>query len=197
MSAIGLIAIVVGFIVCFFVEKTVPIKPTTHFLNTSEYLPILTANIMADLVVIFMNFNKIAFNNKELTGWYKKYRLSAMIADILIGVIYMLIARYMIYIFKWNIGLTGYAALAVAVQMILDYAFYLFFSIVPKGANNMLDYFKEYAKSAKLGAIFGDSVLVIIAVILSAIFNAHGFDYNIVMLILSVYLSPFIVYTKD
>lgn len=152
---------------------------------------------MADLVVIFMNFNKIAFNNKELTGWYKKYRLSAMIADILIGVIYMLIARYMIYIFKWNIGLTGYAALAVAVQMILDFAFYLFFSIVPKGSNNMLDYFKEYAKSAKLGAIFGDSVLVIIAVILSAIFNAHGFDYNIVMLILSVYLSPFIIYTKD
>lgn len=193
----GFIFVVVGFIACFLVEKTVPIKPTTHFLNKSEYLPILTANIMADLVVIFMNFNRIAFNNKELTGWYKKYRLSAMIADILIGVIYMLIARYMIYIFKWNIGLTGYAALAVAVQMILDFVFYLFFSIVPKGANNMLDYFKEYAKTAKLGAIFGDSVLVIIAVILSAIFNARGFDYNIVMLILSVYLTPFIIYTKD
>jgi hypothetical protein len=197
MIANGFIFVVVGFIACFLVEKTIPINPTTHFLNKSEYLPILTANIIADLVVIFMNFNRIAFNNKELTGWYKKYRLSAMIADILIGVIYMLIARYMIYIFKLDIGLTGYAALAVAVQMILDFVFYLFFSIVPKGANNMLDYFKEYAKSAQLGAIFGDSVLVIIAVILSAIFNARGFDYNIVMLILSVYLTPFIIYTKD
>uniref|UniRef100_A0A6C0LEU5 Uncharacterized protein n=1 Tax=viral metagenome TaxID=1070528 RepID=A0A6C0LEU5_9ZZZZ len=197
MIANGFIFVVAGFIACFFVEKTVPIKPTTHFLNTSEYLPILTANIFADLVVIFLNFNKIAFNNEKLTGWYKKYRLAAMIADILIGVIYMLIARYMIYIFKWNIGLTGYAALAVAVQMILDYVFYLFFSAVPKGANNMLDYFKEYAKSAQLGAIFGDSILVIIAVILSAIFNAHGFDFNIIMLILSVYLAPFLIYTKD
>ena len=61
----------------------------------------------------------------------------------------------------------------------------------------MLDFFKEYAKETKIDAIFGDSVLVIFAVILSALLNTQSVDFNIVGLILSIYLVPYFIYMKD
>ena len=61
----------------------------------------------------------------------------------------------------------------------------------------MLDFFKEYAKETKFDAIFGDSVLVIFAVILSALLNTQTVDFNIVALIMSMYLVPYFIYMKD
>jgi len=193
----GPLFVLFSFVVCFAVEKFGHVKPTTHFQDKSEYLPILTANIIADLAIIFITFTKILYTSETLTGWYKKYRLSAMIADILIGVLYILLARYFVYLFRLNIGLTLFALLAVAVQVVFDFSFYLFFTSVPKGQNDMLDFFKGFAKEVKQDSLFSDSVLVIFAVILSAIFNSFGFDFNIVMLIISVYLTPYFIYMKD
>jgi hypothetical protein len=120
-----------------------------------------------------------------------------MIADILIGVLYMLLGRYVVYVFGLQLGLTAYAALCVAIQVVFDFLFYLFFSAIPLGSNHMLDFFKKYAKEVKIDAIFGDSVLVIFAVIVSALLNTKGFDFNIVMLILSIYLTPYFLYMRD
>lgn len=193
----GPLFVLFSFVACFAVEKLGHVKPCTHFLDKSEYLPILTANIIADLFIIFLTFTKILYTSESLIEWYKKYRLSAMIADILIGVLYILLARYFVYSFRLNIGLTLFALLAVVIQIIFDVLFYLFFISVPVGQNHMLDFFKKYAKDVKQDALFGDSVLVILAVILSAVFNSFGFDFNIVMLILSVYLTPYFIYMKD
>lgn len=193
----GPLFVLLSFAACFAVEKLGQVKPTTHFLDKSEYIPILTANIIADLFIIFLTFTKILYTSESLIEWYKKYRLSAMIADILIGVLYILLARYFVYSFRLNIGLTLFALLAVVIQIIFDVLFYLFFISVPVGQNHMLDFFKKYAKDVKQNALFGDSVLVILAVILSAVFNSFGFDFNIVMLILSVYLTPYFIYMKD
>ena len=193
----GPLFVLFSFAACFAVEKLGQVKPCTHFLDKSEYIPILTANIIADLFIIFLTFTKILYTSESLIEWYKKYRLSAMIADILIGVLYILLARYFVYSFRLNIGLTLFALLAVVIQIIFDVLFYLFFISVPVGQNHMLDFFKKYAKDVKQDALFGDSVLVILAVILSAVFNSFGFDFNIVMLILSVYLTPYFIYMKD
>jgi len=193
----GPLSVLFFFLLCFGVEKVWNPKPTIHFLDKSEYVPILSANIFADLFIIFLTFTKVFYTSETLSNWYRTYRLSAMIADILIGVLYILLARYLVYVFKWNIGLTLFAGLAVGIQIFLDYLFYLFFTVLPRGQNDMLDFFKDYAKEVKQDAIFGDSVLVIFAVTLSAIFNNYGFDFNIVMLILSVYLAPFFVYMKN
>jgi hypothetical protein len=197
MDYTGPTSVILAFLACFTVEKLAHPKPTTHYLDKSEYLPILTANIIADLIIIFIAFSNYLPKSTKLIGWYKKYRLSAMIADILIGVLYMLLARYVIYLFRWNVGLTLFAAIAVAIQVIFDYAFYLFFTAIPRGKNDMLDYFKDYASQQKEGALFGDSFLVILAVIISGILNSHGFNFNIVALILSVYLAPYFIYMKD
>ena len=85
----------------------------------------------------------------------------------------------------------------MGIQVIFDFLFYFFFSAVPYKSNDMLDFFKEYAKETKIDAIFGDSVLVIFAVILSALLNTQSVDFNIVGLILSIYLVPYFIYMKD
>jgi hypothetical protein len=193
----GLFVVGLLFLLTFFIEKTTNLKPTTNYDDKFEYVPILTANIYADLFIIFVAFSKIYFNIKSLEGWYKKYRLSAMIADILIGVLYMLLGRYLVYTSGVEVGLTAFAAICVSIQVVFDFVFYMFFSIIPKGSNNMLDFFKVYATEAGTGALLGDSFLVIMAVILSAFLNQSSYDTNIVLLIMGVYLAPYFAYMKD
>jgi hypothetical protein len=185
------------FLICYIVEKTTNVKPTINFENKFEYLPIITANIYADLFIIFATFSRIYYKILTLEDWYKKYRLSAMIADILIGVLYILLARYLVYTLKLNVGLTAFALLCVVIQIIFDFLFYLLFTLVPLGTNNMLDFFKGYAKEDGVNALFGDSVLVILAVVISALLNARSFDTNIVFLILSIYLTPYFIYMRE
>jgi hypothetical protein len=185
------------FLITFIIEKTTNLKPTINYANKFEYLPIITANIYADLFIIFITFTRIYYSSPSLEGWYKKYRLSAMIADILIGVLYILMGRYLVYKLGLKVGLTAFAAICVGIQIFFDFLFYIFFTIIPKGSNHMLDYFKGYAKEVGGDALMGDSVLVIFAVVLSAFLNAQSYDTNIIFLIISVYLAPFFVYMKD
>ncbi len=193
----GLLIVGLLFLLTFFIEKTTNLKPTINYNNKFEYIPIITANIYADLFIIFIAFSKIYIKIKSLEGWYKKYRLSAMIADILIGVLYILLGRYLVYKSGVNIGLTAFAGICVFVQVIFDFLFYIFFTIVPRGSNDMLDFFKGYSKEVGAGALLGDSVLVIMAVIISALLNQTSYDTNIVFLIMSIYLTPYFIYMKD
>ena len=193
----GLLIVISLFLLTFLIEKTTDLKPTINYNNKFEYVPILTANIYADLFIIFASFAKIYVNIKSLDGWYKKYRLSAMIADILIGVLYILLGRYLVYKSGIKVGLTAFAGICVFIQIIFDFLFYIFFTIVPKGSNNMLDHFKVYSKEIGANALLGDSFLVIMAVIISALLNQTNYDTNIVFLIISVYLTPYFIYMKD
>jgi len=193
----GLLIVGLFFLLTFLIEKTTNLKPTINYNNKFEYIPIITANIYADLFIIFVSFAKIVVNIKSLDGWYKKYRLSAMIADILIGVLYILLGRYLVYKSGLQVGLTAFAAICVLIQIIFDFLFYLFFITVPKGTNDMLDFFKVYSNEIGASALLGDSFLVITAVIISAFLNQTSYDTNIVFLIISIYLTPYFIYMKD
>ena len=193
----GLLIVGLLFLLTFLIEKTTNLKPTINYNNKFEYIPIITANIYADLFIIFVTFSKIYINIKSLEDWYKKYRLSAMIADILIGVLYILLGRYLVYKSDLQVGLTAFAAICVFIQIIFDFLFYILFTIIPKGSNHMLDFFKGYSKEVGAGALLGDSFLVIMAVIISALLNQSSYDTNIVFLIISIYLTPYFIYMKD
>jgi hypothetical protein len=198
----GLIILFISFLTIFILSKTTNIQPLTNMNNQFEYIPIITSNIFADLIIIYLSFTYLlgSKNSKSwiiLENWYKKYRLSAMIADILIGVLYLIIARYIAFVSKIKFDLFTFSILAVCVQLVFDFLFYVLFTLIPKGENNMLDLFKEWAKYAKLDALWGDSILVIIGVIISALLNNLSFDQNIFILILSIYLIPYFIYMKD
>jgi hypothetical protein len=61
-------------------------KDISAFNNANHYLPILNSVLITDLIVIFLLFNG-AIRSYSLENWYKKYQLSAVIADVLIIVI--------------------------------------------------------------------------------------------------------------
>ena len=196
----GILILLISFIILFFISRLTNLKPTINYKDKFEYVPIITSNIYADLLIILITFSGILGVGKSwniLEKWYKSYRLSAMLADILIGVIYLLIARYVAFKSKIKFNLFTFSILAVFIQLIFDSLFYLFFMAVPKNTNHMLDLFKKWARFAKLDALWGDSILVIVGVIVSAFLNAQSFDFNMIVLILSCYLIPYIIYKKD
>lgn len=164
----------------------------SNFNNVSDYLPILNGCINADLIIIFLLYNGV-FNSFYLKKWYKKYQLSAVIADVLILVIGIIIARFLYKYFFDSFNIWKFTALAVIIQIIHDILFYIFFKSVPRGYNVMLDFFKDYAKEVSSGAILGDSFMMILACLLSSHFATYSLNSNIIILIISTYFIPYMI----
>jgi hypothetical protein len=164
----------------------------SNFNNINDYLPILNGCLNADLIIIFLLYHGV-FNSFFLKKWYKKYQLSAVIADVLILVIGIIIARYLYKYFFGAFNIWKFTGLAVIIQIIHDLLFYVFFNFIPVGYNSMLDFFKSYAKEVGFGAILGDSFMMIIACLLSSNFATFSVNTNIIILILSSYLLPYMI----
>ena len=187
-----LISLVIGYIL-----SNMGIKPTSNFLNDSELLPIVTANLWVDLVIIFIAMSGLIYTGKTLKLWYKKYRLSAIIADMFSIILGMILLRYIVYKLNIKVNLFTFILLGIGLCIIHDILFYLLFKNIPKGSNHMLDFFKDYAKDLGSTAIIGDVILVINAIILSALLNTKSKKTNIISLFIGIYLIPYIIYMKD
>ena len=186
------ISLIIGYIL-----SNMGIKPTSNFLNDSELLPIVTANLWVDLVIIFIAMSGLIYTGKTLKLWYKKYRLSAIIADMFSIIVGMILLRYIVYKLNIKVNLFTFILLGIGLCVIHDILFYLLFKNIPKGSNHMLDFFKDYAKDLGSTAIIGDVILVINAIILSALLNTKSKKTNIISLFIGIYLIPYIIYMKD
>jgi len=164
----------------------------SNFNKVSDYLPILNGCITADLIIIFLLYHGV-FNSVYLKQWYKTYQLSAVIADVLILVIGIIIARFLYKYFFDEFNIWKFTGLAVIIQIIHDILFYLFFKTVPIGYNAMLDFFKDYAKEVGTGAILGDSFMMIIACLFSSHFATYSLNTNIIILVISCYFIPYMI----
>jgi len=165
----------------------------SNFTNVNDYLPILNGALNADLIILFLLYHGL-IKSIYLKKWYKSFNLSATIADILILMIGIIIARFVYsYIFSdFNIWL--FTGLAVVIQITHDILFYLLFNNIPKGYNYMLDFFKLYAKEVGVGAILGDSFMMILACLLSSYFATFSLNVNIITLVISFYFLPYMIY---
>lgn len=164
----------------------------SNFNQVSDYLPILNGALLSDLFIIFFAYHGI-INSFYLRKWYKKYQLSAVIADVLILVIGIIIARFLYkYIFD-TFSIVKFTGLAVVIQIIHDILFYLFFKSLPLGYNAMLDFFKDYAKEKGGMAIVGDSVMMILACISSSYFETVSLNSNIILLVIFSYFVPYMI----
>lgn len=167
-------------------------KDISNFNNLNDYLPILNGCINADLIVLLLVFHGV-FKSVYLKKWYKKYQLSAVIADVLILVIGIILARFLYkYIFT-SFNIWKFTGLAVCIQIIHDFLFYWFFKSLPLGYNSMLDFFREYAKEVGVGAVVGDSFMMIIACLMSSYFATYSLNINIITLIISCYFFPYMI----
>lgn len=168
----------------------------SNFSKVSDYLPILNGCLNADLLIIFLVYHGI-FGSTYLKKWYNTFRLSAVIADVLILVIGIIIARFLYsYLFE-EFNIVYFTGLAVCIQIVHDILFYFFFQNIPKGYNYMLDFFKLYAKEVGIKAILGDSFMMIVACLLSSWFASFSINTNLIFLILSSYLLPYTIYYEQ
>ena len=160
-----------------------------------NYLALLNAVLLTDIFVIFLsNFGII--KSKVLKEWYVNYNLSAVIADVLIIVLGIILTKIIYPFFFGNReNIILFICLALVIQIIHDFSFYYFFSIIPKGANRMLDTFKAYAKENGYKAILSDSAMIVSSCLLYSYFSSFNFDKNMILLIVLVYLVPYLVYT--
>ena len=167
-------------------------KNISNFSNVEDYLPILNGCLNADLIIIFLAFHG-GFKSIYLKKWYKKYQLNAVLADVLILVIGIILARFFYkYLFN-TFNIWKFTGLAVCIQIIHDLLFYWLFTSLPLGYNSMLDFFKEYAKEVGVGAILGDSFMMIISCLLSSHFATYNLNINIIILIICVYFFPYMI----
>lgn len=171
----------------------------SKFNSVSDYLPILNGSLLADILIIFATFylpNIIGSN--QLANWYKKYGISAVIADTLILVIGMIIARALYSrIFGDQFNILKFAFLVLVIQIIHDFVFYFgIIKTLPRGVNNMIDMFKDYAQEVSAGAVVGDSVMITMAVLFASMLANYNSNINIIVLIILVYLMPYILHAK-
>ena len=167
-------------------------KNISNFLNVDDYLPILNGCLNADLIIIFLAFHGV-FKSSYLKKWYKKYQISAVLADVLILVIGIILARFFYKYFFDTFNIWKFTFLAVCIQIIHDFLFYFVFKSLPVGYNSMLDFFKEYAKEVGAGAVIGDSFMMILACLLSSNFATYSLNTNIIALVFSLYFVPYMI----
>lgn len=168
------------------------LKNISNFNNINDYLPILNGSINADLVIIFLLYHGV-FKSYFLQKWYKKYQLSAVLADVLILMIGIILARFFYKFIFDSFSIWKFTGLAVIIQITHDVLFYQLFKNIPIGYNSMLDFFKDYSKEVGIGAILGDSFMMILACLFSSHFATYSLNYNIILLIVSLYFVPYMI----
>ena len=168
-------------------------KDISNFNNVNDYLPIFNGCLNADLIFMFLLYHG-AVKSKMLKLWYKKFTLSAVIADVFILMIGIIITRFIYKYFFNEFSILKFTALAVCVQIIHDVLFYLLFKNTPLGYNYMLDFFKKYADELGGWAIIGDSFMMIMSCLLTSYFATFNLNINIITFIISVYFVPYMIY---
>lgn len=167
----------------------------SRYNNTGDYLPIFNSVLFVETFNIYSVLLGL-FPSKHLELWYTKYRLSAVITDVIIINIIIIVARYLYPFFFSSFFILYFVCLAILVQIVHDFLFYLVIKMVPKGKNAMIDTFKAYAKEAGVYAVLGDSIVITFSCLIASFMAGHSVNYNIVSLIISAYFIPYILYTK-
>jgi hypothetical protein len=168
-------------------------KNIGNFNDINDYLPLFNAVLITDLFVIFL-LNIKVIKSQVLQRWYSQYNLSAVIADVLIILIGLIIARAIYYYIFDSFSILKFIIVALIVQIIHDILFYIFFSNTPRGVNKMLDTFKDYANDVSYKAILSDSGMIIMSCLIASYLVNKNTNTNIIVLISSLYLLPYLLY---
>ncbi len=169
------------------------LKNIADFNNINDYLPLLTSVLITDLFVISL-LNTQVIKSRVLRQWYSQYNLSAVIADVLIILIVLIITRAIYYYVFDSFSIGKFIMLAVILQITHDILFYVFFINIPRGVNKMIDTFKDYANEISYKAIISDSGMMIMSCLIASYLVNKNTNTNIIVLISSLYLLPYLLY---
>lgn len=168
-------------------------KDISHFNNINDYLPIITAIIIVDIIGIVLSYSNML--GKYLRIWYQQFLLSAVLADVLVIFLVVIIARAIYYYVFDTFSIINFIIVMLVIQITHDILFYLMINIIPKGANKMIDLFKDYADEVSYKAIIGDSIMIIATGLIASYLANFDANINIIILTVFVYLLQYIIHT--
>jgi hypothetical protein len=169
-------------------------KDISQFDNIEDYLPIIVAILIVEVITIVLSFTDIT-QSAFLKVWYKKYLLSAVLADVSLIFLGFVIARALYYNLFDEFSTFNFILLLVVIQVIHDTLFYITITSIPKGANRIIDILKDYADEISYYAILGDSAMMISAALIAGYIANFDANTNIIILAFFVYILQFILYT--
>jgi hypothetical protein len=172
----------------------------SEYEEVQDWAYIIVAVICVEVLVLFLvRFFPDTFG-KALNVWYNRFKLSAVIADVVIILIGFAVARhvYTEWVYPtqdWNPAY--FTGTLVGVQVIHDILFYLgIIRPIPQGQNAMIDVFKEYSEGgAKV--IAGDSAMMIGSSVLAMILKSAAPHLVIATALIATYAIPFVLETLN
>lgn len=159
--------------------------------DSARLLRLLVGAVVVDTVIIGMNYARVVFVSDQLTRWYTTMRLSAMLMDVGIIVLYA-VAGCALARGKSRAAQIGSIVL---VQVVGDLAFYAFFRALPRGTK-VFDLFQDYAAEVGAHALWADAVMMV-GTYLVAEGLAGASDYAATLALLAaVYVSQYVLQLK-
>ena len=166
----------------------------SQFKNISDYLPIITAALIVDMfILVRVVFGYIRI--KSLNNWYNKFGFLAVVADVLSIVIGIIMSRFLYPFFFKEYLLLPFLGLTCIVQLIHDILFYFFFTSIARNKSAMLDVFKDYAKEVGFQILLVDSLMMVSTILLASYMKSLSLNSNIIILIVSLYILPYLLYS--
>jgi hypothetical protein len=151
-------------------------------------LDIAAAVVWVDFVTIALH--KLLGFGKSLDKWYKHFGIVAVISDCLVIILGTLVAKMLFP--QYPLLYT-----AVAIQIVHDLIFYQFIIIpTPRGHNQIIDLFKEYAAENSWKIVVYDSLMVASTVLLAQQFATMKKSSVAFLGLLGAYALTYIIYTK-
>jgi len=149
---------------------------------------IAAAVVWVDFATIVLH--KIFGLGKSLDKWYEHFGIVAVISDCLVIVLGILLAKMFLPQFPLVYS-------AVAIQIIHDLLFYQFVVIpTPRGHNQVIDLFKEYATEKAWKIVAYDSLMMASTVLLAQQFATMKNRSVSFLGLLGAYALTYIIYTK-
>jgi hypothetical protein len=167
----------------------------------SDWWYILLAILIVDVVVILLVRHFPGFFGKQINIWYDRFGLNAVLADVLIIAIGFAIAKY---VYTWYIrpAVGGWSPLwfiaaLVGIQLVHDMLFYLGVILpIPRGLNEMMDVFKDYAASGGAKILGADAGMMAGSAVLAMLLKAAPSHIVVGAGLLTAYTLPYSLYTR-
>ena len=164
--------------------------------SVSDVAKLFFSVLSLDTSVLFLN-RYLDVGGKSLNKWYDKFGLVAVLSDVTIIMIGFLIANFIYPFIFSSYSLFLFLGLVVVVQAIHDILFYFFIiRPFPKGENQLMDVFKEYAVENGSKIILGDAGLMLGSAAFMEIYKRLSPINSSALGVFTVYCLTSILYTK-
>ena len=169
--------------------------------SQSSWLSFFTALCVIEAFML-INFRLFPnFWGSMINIWYDRFGLVAIMLDMLIVLIGFWITQklYSYFFGTSKMSLWQFILLFLCVQIIHDLLFYfIILKNSPKGSNSIFDLINSYGKKHGLYTILGDSLMVVLSLLLAWVFlnNDVSFSTYIICILLSLYIIGYLLYMR-